>query len=173
MVKEGISLNWATATETNNKGFEIEKSLDNKIFNSIGFVEGKGTTLKKTTINLLINNLRNEKCYYRLKQIDLDGTFKYSKTIDVDYSVPNEFSLSQNYPNPFNPATSIQFGLPVEAKVIVTIYNALGERVLVVTNKEFSAGRHVLNINAGNLSSGTYIYSISAEGIDGSNFVQY
>ncbi len=102
----------------------------------------------------------------------MDGTFKYSKTIDVDYSVPNEFSLSQNYPNPFNPATSIQFGLPVEAKVIVTLYNALGERVLVVTNKEFSAGRHVLNINAGNLSSGTYIYSISAEGIDGSNFVR-
>ncbi len=52
MVKEGISLNWATATETNNKGFEIEKSLDNKIFNRIGFVEGKGTTAEEKQISI-------------------------------------------------------------------------------------------------------------------------
>ena len=170
--KEGISLAWATATETNNKGFEIEKSIDNKIFNRIGFIEGKGTTAEKNSYQFVDKQPGNEKCYYRLKQIDLDGTFKYSKTIDVDYSVPNEFSISQNYPNPFNPSTSIQFGLPVEARVIVTLYNTLGERVLVLANREFTAGRHVLNMNGGNLSSGTYIYSISAEGIDGSKFMQ-
>jgi len=90
----------------------------------------------------------------------------------VNFSVPTEYRVSQNYPNPFNPSTSIEFALPVEAKVIITLYNSIGEKVAEITNAEFNAGRHILDFNAANLSSGTYIYTVSAEGIDGSRFVQ-
>jgi hypothetical protein len=110
--------------------------------------------------------------YYRLKQIDLDGKYEYSKTVEVNFSVPSEYSVSQNYPNPFNPSTSIEFAIPVEAKVVITLYNSIGEEITELTNAEFNTGRHTINFNGVNLSSGTYIYTISAEGVDGSKFVQ-
>ncbi len=85
--------------------------------------------------------------------------------------VPTEFSLEQNYPNPFNPSTTIKFALPVEAKVTVTLYNALGQRVNEIVSNNFTAGVQTVNFNASELASGMYIYQISAQGVDGSNFV--
>ena len=170
--KNEVRLNWETASETNNRGFEIERSIDNSKFSTIGFVHGKGTTTESSRYNYVDKNLTGGFYYYRLKQIDLDGRYEYSKIVEVNFSVPTEYRVSQNYPNPFNPSTSIEFALPVEAKVIITLYNSIGEKVAEITNAEFNAGRHILDFNAANLSSGTYIYTVSAEGIDGSRFVQ-
>jgi hypothetical protein len=170
--KGTVTLNWETATETNNRGFEIERSTNSDKFTTIGFVPGKGTVTENNQYSFIDKNVPGGIYYYRLKQIDYDGKFEYSKTIEVDYSIPTGYIVSQNYPNPFNPSTSIEFGVPVQAKVIISLYNSIGEEVAKITSAEFNAGRHFLNFNADNLSSGTYIYTVSAEGIDGSKFVQ-
>ena len=80
-------------------------------------MNGKGTTTQKSTYSFIDESAGSAKQYYRLKQIDLDGAYKYSSTVEVDLSVPETFSLSQNYPNPFNPATTLSFGLPVESEI--------------------------------------------------------
>jgi hypothetical protein len=169
---ESVILKWETASETNNRGFEIERSTDNLSFKTLGFVAGKGTTVENNSYTYVDKNVANETYYYRLKQYDLNGTFSYSEIVEVSNILPTVYNLSQNYPNPFNPSTSIKFGLPVDSKVIITIYNSLGEVVDVPVNSSYSAGTHTFNLSASKLTSGTYIYSLSAEGVDGSNFIK-
>ncbi len=91
--------------------------------------------------------------------------------VEEEAEVPTKYGLSQNFPNPFNPSTTISFALPVEAKVKVTLYNALGEKVSEVANRSYNAGVQAVNFDASELASGMYIYQISAQGVDGSNFV--
>ena len=170
VVSDEIQLSWQTATETNNSGFEIERSSDNKIFSKIGFVQGKGTTTEKSSYVYNDNQAAEGKLYYRLKQVDFDGTAAYSGTVEINFSVPAEFSLSQNYPNPFNPSTTIKFGLPSDSKVSIKVYNLLGQEVSTVVSGEFSSGRHEINFDASRLSSGNYFYVINVNGKDGSNF---
>jgi len=167
----GVTLNWATATETNNSGFSIERSVDNVEFNAIAFVDGHGTTTEKTNYTYVDKSVNAAKAYYRLKQIDFDGTSAYSNVVEVDLNIPKDFSISQNYPNPFNPSTTIKFGLPVESKVTINLFNTLGERVAQIANSDFAAGNQRIDFNASNLSSGVYFYTIEAVGVDGTNFV--
>jgi hypothetical protein len=166
-----VILNWRTATETNNRGFEIERSLDNKSFEKIGFVPGYGTSTKSHTYSYSSDLNSSDKEYYRLRQVDFDGTFEYSNIVEVLSPLPSAYTISQNYPNPFNPSTKINFDLPVDSKVRITVFNALGQKISDVTNQQYSAGRYDVNFNAGNLSSGLYFYVIEAKGNDGSSFV--
>ena len=99
---------------------------------------------------------------YRLKQIDLDGTFEYIGTIEVEVVPPKVFALEQNYPNPFNPSTVIKYSVPVKGFVSLSIFNVLGERVTDLINKEVEAGSYQINFNASNLSSGVYFYKLEA-----------
>lgn len=170
--KNGIQLKWETATETNNLGFDIERSTNNQVFNKIGFVSGNGTTTQRSSYTFVDQSSLSGKQFYRLKQMDFNGKFEYSKVVEVNLSIPKEFSLSQNYPNPFNPSTVLNFGLPVESEVTLSVYNSIGELVKVVANGMFQAGSHNLNFNASDLPSGIYFYSISAKGSDGVEFVQ-
>jgi xylan 1,4-beta-xylosidase len=78
------------------------------------------------------------------------------------YNIPGKFDLDQNFPNPFNPSTNIDFTLPVSGKVILTVYNQLGQQVATVADGEYSAGTHQLNFYADNLASGVYYYRIKA-----------
>ncbi len=167
---ESINLEWSTATETNNKGFEVERSEDGESFSKIAFVDGMGTTTEAQSYIFTDRNAVGGTYYYRLRQVDFDGTYAYSDVVEVEF-VPSEYSLQQNYPNPFNPSTTIKFALPVEAKVTVTLYNALGQRVNEIVSNNFTAGVQTVNFNASELASGMYIYQISAQGVDGSNFV--
>lgn len=161
-----VTLNWATATETNNKGFEVERSSDNGSFEAIAFVNGNGTTTETRSYSYS-DVISNGSYTYRLKQIDFDGSFTYSQTLEAN-AAPSEFSLGQNYPNPFNPSTMISFSLPFESKVSMTIYNTLGEAVSELVNGTFSAGRNQVSFNASLLTSGIYFYSITASAVDGS-----
>ncbi len=107
-----VELNWSTATELSNYGFEIERKTDE--WNKIGFVKGSGNSTETKYYNFEDNKLNMlSSVKYRLKQIDLDGTFKYSNEIEMALNnSPTEFSLSQNYPNPFNPSTIINYPNP-------------------------------------------------------------
>ena len=165
-----IILNWATATELNNSGFEIEKSDDNVNFEKLGFVPGFGTTTDPKSYNFEIVEFSAGTQYFRLKQIDYDGTYEYSNSIEVTGLTPSNFSLSQNYPNPFNPSTSIKFSLPVQANVSLSLYNVLGQKVDELLNTNLEAGIQKVDFNAGNFPSGTYFYVIEAKGQNGTAF---
>ena len=160
--KGNIILNWSTATEKNNYGFDIERSKDKTTFNKIGFVKGNGTTTEQKKYSYVDNNLSSGKYYYRLKQIDLDGSFSYSSVIDMNTEIPARFELLQNYPNPFNPETNISFTLPEDAKVVLSVYNVLGELVETLLNKDFSAGKHTLVFNASKYVSGVLFYKLTS-----------
>lgn len=165
-----VILSWSTATETNNSGFALERSSDNSAFAKIGFVKGNGTTTERTDYSFIDENISGSKYYYRLKQIDFDGTFKYSSIVEVSLNAPGRFNLYQNYPNPFNPATSIAFDLPVASQVSIKIYNCLGKEIDILSNKDFLAGRSEVKFDASGFASGVYFYKVEAFGNDGSSF---
>jgi len=165
-----IILNWATATELNNLGFDIEQSIDNKNFTKIGFVPGFGTTSEARSYNFAIADFSAGVQYFRLKQLDFDGSSTLTNSVEIEGPAPNNFSLSQNYPNPFNPSTAINFTLPIESNISVKVYNMLGEDVLEILNSGLQAGYHKLDIDGSALSSGSYFYVLEANGTNGSNF---
>lgn len=162
-VGNSVSLTWNTASETNNAGFEIERSANDGAFVSLGFVKGNGTTSNTSTYAYVDGNILPNTIYsYRLKQIDLNGEYTYSEIVVLGASMPVEFALHQNYPNPFNPATTVSFALPVKAQVSLDVYSLLGEKVMSVVNGSLEAGTHTYQVNASELTSGVYIYSLSA-----------
>ena len=170
LIDRDVILNWTTATELNNQGFEIEHSYDNQNFNKIGFVPGFGTTTEIKSYSFRISDVQTGVQYYRLKQIDFDGTSTIYNSVEVTGPVPNTFVLNQNHPNPFNPSTTISFSLPVESNVTIKLFNLLGQEVKQITSSNFQAGNHNIEFNAASLSSGTYIYTFEAKGANGVNF---
>ncbi len=169
-------LQWETATEVNNYGFEIERSLavnedgqskTEPNWEKVTFIEGHGNSNSTKTYSFTDKNLvGGSKFIYRLKQIDIDGTFEYSDAVEIEV-LPNKYELLQNYPNPFNPETNIKFSLPEDAKIAINIYNVLGERVATILNKDLKAGFHQVNFNTTSagyrLSSGVYIYTLESK----------
>jgi len=164
-----VNLNWQTATETNNYGFEVERKAEGQEFSKIGFIAGYGTTTETKNYSFADNSVTSGSYTYRLKQVDLDGTFAYSDEVEVDLA-PTVYSLAQNFPNPFNPSTKISFNLPVESNVTLKIFNVIGEEVMSLIHGNLNAGSHNLDLNASNLNSGVYFYTLEAQGIDGSSF---
>ena len=159
-----VKLSWMTATELNNFGFEVQRGRAGSNFEKIGFVNGKGSTTDIHYYSYTDENLMEGGYAYRLKQVDLDGTFEYSKVIEVKLMTPIDFELSQNYPNPFNPVTAIKYSLPESGNVKLNIYNLLGEQVAELVNGYKDAGVHTINFNAENLKSGLYIYKLESNG---------
>ena len=162
VIQNRILLEWATASELNNNGFEIERSVDNNTFITIGFLEGKGTTTESSFYSFedLSPPTDNNTVYYRLKQVDFDGQFTYSKTISVEFNMLEDFALKQNYPNPFNPSTTVEYNIREAELVTLKVFDVLGEEVVTLVNEEKSAGTHNVTFNAGNLPSGLYFYTI-------------
>ncbi len=190
LISNKVYLNWSTATEINNYGLEIDRkviskvngmgdkqnedensqsSFDNSQWVKIGFVCGHGnsnSTKLYSFVDPLFDigesDLRNGECYYRLKQIDNDGSFKYSSKIEVKLNVPPGYILEQNYPNPFNPSTVINFKLAGDNHVHLKVYNILGKEVATLLDENRKAGIHNVNFNTGSLGSGIYFYKLTA-----------
>ncbi len=168
MVDGNVVLNWCTATEMNNSGFQIERTVRSQQssvsnWENKGFVSGKGTTTEKTFYSYSDKNEKPGTFLYRLKQIDFDGTFSYSNEIEIEVTGPKDFALYQNYPNPFNPNTTIKFALPIKTNLSLSVYNTLGEKVAEIFNGELEEGYHEMMFNASGLSSGIYFYKIESE----------
>ncbi len=173
-------LRWKTGTETNNKGFEIQRSenrdqsaVGGSEWKIIGYVEGNGTTTESHLYNFIDNKVETGLYSYRLKQIDFDGSFEYSAIVDVEVNnIPLEFSLSQNYPNPFNPVTTIEYSIPdvisnrqqPERNLFVTlkVYDILGNEVSTLVNDEKPAGKYEVKFNGNILPSGIYFYRLTS-----------
>jgi len=166
---DDVQLNWVTATEKNNSGFQIERKSAGD-FESIGFVPGSGTTTEPMNYSFSDADLTPGNYYYRIKQIDYDGTFEYSDAIEIEIAAPGVFSLNQNYPNPFNPSTKITFSLASDANVSLKVFDVMGQEVMILIDQDLSAGEHKYDLNASGLNSGVYFYKLEANGQKGKNF---
>ena len=115
-------------------------------------------------ITLIVDKLIDAgKYFYRLKQIDYDGKYEYSQTVEVNWSPFTTYKLEQNYPNPFNPTTTIGFGIPEKGNVRLSILNILGEEIKVLLNEEMEAGYHSVDFSAeSGLPNGVYLYRLQA-----------
>ena len=159
-----VILNWSTATELNSKGFEILRStqIDYNNWKKIGLVSGFGTTTEMHNYSFTDKSLQSGKYQYRLKQIDLDGSFQYSQTIKAIVEAPTKFKLAQNYPNPFNPSTSIKYAISSRQFVSLKVYDVLGNEVATLVNEIKKPGYYEVNFNASNLASGVYFYRLAS-----------
>ncbi len=146
---EGVTLNWSTSSETNNKGFEVEGSSNGTDFETIGFVAGKGTSNR---LNQYSFNYSNElgATYFRLKQIDVDGEFSYSETIRLT----NEEISIEITPNPFSDQIVIS-SENKEMPVIAEVFDMSGK------SKVISQGIGNVNIQTSELAEGVYFIRIN------------
>ena len=166
MKNSQVQLLWSTVSELNNQGFEIERAINEPDdFVTIGFVNGHGSS---TEVNYYSYSDHPElsgvnQLHYRLKQVDLDGTFSYSDVVQVTYDIPSTFVLNQNFPNPFNPSTRITYSVPKESFISIKIYDFLGREVKTLVNDFLSTGSYDLVFDASNLPSGTYFYIMNAD----------
>lgn len=160
--ESGIKLNWRTETEVNNYGFEIFRSNHNDDWSRVGFVQGHGNSNSPKEYSFYDENLSAGKYSYKLKQLDTDGKFEFSKIIEIEFGSPQVFNLSQNYPNPFNPSTTIEYSVSEQSLINLTIYNSLGEKIKELVNEEKAPGVYIVEFNGQDLSSGTYIYRIQS-----------
>ena len=156
-----IDLLWQTASETNNSGFDVQRMKDND-WETIGFVPGFGTSTERHTYTFTDQNIALGIYYYRLKQIDYDGSYNYSNIVEVNVIAQLNFYLAQNYPNPFNPTTSISFQIPNSQHVTLKIYNELGVEVAILVDEVKSAGSYDIKYDALLLPSGVYFYQLQA-----------
>jgi hypothetical protein len=163
-----VTLSWSTATELNNRGFEIERSLNRIDWITIGFKEGKGTTTEPQQYSFSDNlsGVKSSRLYYRLKQLDFSGSFEYSNILEIEIA-PTAFSLSQNYPNPFNPSTKIKYSIPQSSDVVIKVFDILGNEAATLVNEQKTAGSYEIEFDASSFPSGVYFYQIKA-----GNFVQ-
>ncbi|MCH8033030.1 MAG: VCBS repeat-containing protein [Bacteroidetes bacterium] len=170
-----VELEWQTATETNNYGFEIERtspllpphqqgdtegSVD---WEMIGFIPGHGTTTDPYNYSFKDEVISQGSFQYRLKQIDYNGSFTYSDEVNIDITLPLEFKLFQNYPNPFNPGTVISWQMALPNFVILKIYDVLGSKVATLINKKLPAGNYKIEFDGAEFPSGIYFYQLNAD----------
>ena len=160
-----VNLKWITATETNNFGFEVERRNDYSNYESIGFVNGNGTSTNRVTYNFVDENLSSNKYYYRLKQIDFDGTFEYSNEVEIEIESLSDFQLYQNYPNPFNPSTNIKYYIPQNSFVKITLHDILGSEIRTLVSETVQPGTYEIKLDGSDLSSGLYFVRLSSENI--------
>jgi hypothetical protein len=169
-----VELNWSTATETNNSGFQILRCTQNDSkWKNIGFVSGFGTTTEPKSYSFVDEDVTIGTYKYRLKQIDFHGSFEFSNEIEVEVDfTPKEFVLYQNYPNPFNPNTVIRFEIPGQARndnvfVTLKIYDVLGNEAATLVSKEKQPGIYEVEFSVGqdsspDIASGIYFYQLKA-----------
>jgi hypothetical protein len=162
-------LKWSTVTEVSNYGFEIERRAEfgkDAVWSKIGFVAGNGSSNTPHDYRFTDAGLPSGRFAYRLKQVDLDGTFKYYKTTEVEVGLAaKELTLSNNYPNPFNPSTNIEFTLPSDGRAVLKVYSILGQEVAELFDGEAQAGRIIqARFDATGVSTGLYFYQLQFGG---------
>jgi hypothetical protein len=160
-ISDVVMLEWRTVGESNNLGFEVERSLDGKSFAKMGFVPGAGSTNLARGYAYSDEKVEVGTYFYRLKQLDRNGAFTYSDVREVEVAAPQRYELTQNFPNPFNPRTDIVFRVQQEGLVNLRVFDLLGREVQTLVNEKKSAGVHRISFDAHDLPSGVYLYSIT------------
>jgi len=170
VVENSVLIEWTTASELNNRGFEIQrKNRDkNSEWETVAFISGNGTSSEINSYSFRDENPAKGKLLYRLKQIDYDGTVKIYDAAEVDFTGVSTFALEQNYPNPFNPVTTIKYSIPSNhqptawAGVKLVIYDVLGNEVATLLNEQKEPGTYEIEWDASQFSSGVYFYKLNS-----------
>ena len=165
LVDGNVILSWVTASEINNLGFEIQRASytglsGQKDWLKIGFVKGKGTSTGHNEYSFTDEQINPGRFLYRLRQKDFDGTVTCSNEIEINFSLPDEYSLSQNFPNPFNPSTKIKYTVPQYSWIQIKVFDILGNEIEALVNELKPAGKYEVEFNAENLSGGVYFYQL-------------
>jgi hypothetical protein len=160
-----INLNWKTATELNNIGFDIERSVNKSVWTKIAHVDGNGNSNSEKNYSYVDKSVSQAgKYYFRLKQIDNNNSYKYSNIVETDLVSPSVFVLNQNYPNPFNPSTTISYRLKEKGFVNLNVYDIKGALIKVLVNEIKEGGYYEMEFDGKGLASGVYIYRIEVIG---------
>jgi hypothetical protein len=163
VVIRDVLLKWQTTNEINNSGFDIQRSENNSVWKSVGFVAGKNQT--QNSYSFTDSKLNSGTYQYRLKQIDNNGNFEiFNLNNSVKIGTPEKFSLMQNYPNPFNPVTKISYSIPANGFVSLKVYDMTGKELATLVNENQVPGYYDVEFSSGkyNLSSGVYFYRLSS-----------
>jgi hypothetical protein len=162
-----IDLSWATKTETNNYGFEVQRSVSsqNPNWEKVGFIEGKGTTNAPQSYKYSDVVKSAGTFTYRLKQTDRDGKFTYSPQVEAKAALTAaDYKMSQNYPNPFNPSTKFNFAVSTPQHVSVKVFNSVGQEVQTLFNGIAPADQiQEVTFDGARLASGIYFYVLRAQ----------
>jgi len=163
--KSNISLRWSTATEINNSYFIIQRSLNNSTWENIGKVSGSGTSTNVHNYSFTDAKVDFVNAYYRIQQVDFNGSSNYSKSIEVNANTPVSYDLSQNYPNPFNPSTEINYSIPKAGFVTLSVYNMLGQKAATLISGMQEKGNHSIRFDGSSIPSGMYFYRLKYNGV--------
>ena len=169
---QGVKLEWGTISEVNNYGCYVQRRLaSDSLFTEIpnSFVAGHGTTLEGQHYTYTDGTVGPGQWSYRLRQIDLDGTARYSEPVSVDLltgvkdkEIPEAFALRQNYPNPFNPSTRIRYDLTRATRVSLKVFNMLGQEVTTLVDEMQEAGYRSVEFQTSGMASGVYLFRLQA-----------
>jgi len=164
MDRNNIQLAWTTASEINNKGFDIERSFDGKNFTNIGFVKGTGTSNNTNKYSFIDANANGFEVYYRLKQMDFDGKFSYSNIVKISNSDKVDFDIVEVQPNPFDNELSVKLNTSSDKNIQVFVYDSKGA---LVSERNLNAifGLNTIAIeNANILPKGFYVLKVTQGG---------
>ena len=163
IVDNKIKLEWKTATEVQNSGFDIERrKADKNDWTKLGFVQGHGNSSSPNNYYFIDFPEGTGKYYYRLKQTDFNGIFVYSPQINITTFSPSKLTLAQNYPNPFNPTTSIEYSVPGKSFISLKVFDILGREKASLINEEKESGSYKIEFNAAGLTTGAYFYKLQS-----------
>jgi len=159
-----VHLSWKTASELNTLRYEIQRRTVGD-WEALGSVDARGSADTPFEYSYADSILPQADRYlYRLKMIDRDGSFEYSREVLVQALKPDGFRLFVNYPNPFNPSTTISFSLPSEQFVTIRVLDATGREVELLQSGMLPAGVHSSLFFARDLPSGVYTCVVTAGG---------
>jgi hypothetical protein len=160
-------LQWATASETDNAGFEVQHATGEGRFQTVGFVEGAGTTQEPQSYRFRVADLEAGTHQFRLKQMDLDGSSSLSAVRTVTVSMDRSLVFEPIAPNPVTGTASFSFATREAQPVTVEVYNVLGQRVATLFNGRLSGGQmKSVQIDAGDLVSGTYFVRVKGASVN-------
>jgi hypothetical protein len=160
-----IGVTWATATEVDNRGFELQRSTDRVNFQTIKWIDGVGNSSVTTTYGFDDHEVdRNVMYYYRLKQVGFDGSITYSHIDAASLTGDVQLVVGEFYPNPTLNTTSLDILSPSEGIVGIEVYDGLG-RLIKVSQAYIGMGPNTLNLNLEPFAHGTYMVRLAVNGV--------
>jgi len=160
---DDVTLHWTTASENNNRGFEIQRSNNGTQWTAIGFVNGAVNSQVQRTYQYQDKDLKEGRYFFRLKQVDLDGKFTHSKILNAVINTGKAgFTLGQNYPNPTHGNTTITYTIPFRSHVQIALYDMQGRLVRQIVNESREPGYYTADLDTKGLGKGVYHYKMKA-----------
>ncbi|MEL6660520.1 MAG: T9SS type A sorting domain-containing protein [Bacteroidota bacterium] len=161
--KQEVELHWETATETANAGFEIERSLDGRRFELLEFVEGQGTTSEAHRYQFTDKSVKaGNQYYYRLKQVDYDGSFTYSE-VRMAHFKGDQLQINI-FPNPASDWINLHLLVEETGEVVVSLFSSQGQLIYNQTETVQANGVFRKKIDINELVAGVYFLKVEVNG---------